>query len=47
MTENKMDHQEQIQATVSATFAAPLVPTAIELGDAAIEVLSPTGGARR
>jgi hypothetical protein len=41
MTEDKKDHQEQIQATISATFAAPLVPTDIELGDAAIEVLSP------
>ena len=41
MTEDKKDHQEQIQATVSATFAAPLVPTDIESGDAAIEVQSP------
>jgi hypothetical protein len=41
MTEVKKDHQEQIQATISATFAAPLVPTDIELGAAAIEVLSP------
>jgi hypothetical protein len=41
MIEDKMDHQEQIQTTVSATFAAPLVPTDIELGDAAIEVQSP------
>ena len=41
MTEDKMDHREQIQTTVSATFAAPLVPTDIELGAAAIEVLSP------
>ena len=41
MTEDKMDHQEQIQTTVSATFAAPLVPTDIELGAAAIEVQSP------
>ena len=38
MTEDKMDHREQIQTTVSATFAAPLVPTDIELGAA---VLSP------
>jgi hypothetical protein len=41
MTEDKKDYQEQIQATVSATFAAPLVPTDIELGDAVIEVQSP------
>ena len=41
MTEDKTDNQEQIQTTVSAMFAAPLVPTNIELGDAAIEVLSP------
>jgi hypothetical protein len=41
VTEDKMDRQEQIQTTVSATFVAPLVPTDIELGDAAIEVLSP------
>jgi hypothetical protein len=41
MTEDKIDHQEQIQTTVSATFAAPLVPTDVELGDAAIEALSP------
>jgi hypothetical protein len=41
MTEHKMDRQEQIQTTVSATFAAPLVPTDIELGDATIEVKSP------
>jgi hypothetical protein len=41
MTEDKMDHRGQIQTTVSATFAAPLVPTDIELGAAAIEVQSP------
>jgi hypothetical protein len=38
-TEDKMDHQEQIQTTVSATFEAPLYPTGIGLGDAAIELV--------
>jgi hypothetical protein len=41
MTEDKMDHQDQIQTTVGATFAAPLVPTNIEFGDAVVEVQSP------
>ena len=41
MTEDKMDHQKQIQTTITATFAAPLVPTDIELGAPAIEVSSP------
>jgi hypothetical protein len=26
MTEDKMDHKEQIQTTISATFAAPRMP---------------------